>query len=69
MTKQEMCEKIRALYSEIWDCGFDVNAEWDEGEKTWVVELKREDWRGKHFVALGGLHLEQLRPNIERTQA
>jgi hypothetical protein len=40
--KNELCEKIRALYPDIGECGIDVNVEYDEDQKAWVVDLKKD---------------------------
>ena len=39
--KKELCEKIGAIYPEIGECGIDIEAAWDEKEKTWIVDLKK----------------------------
>ncbi|WP_372678921.1 hypothetical protein [Desulfosarcina sp.] len=39
--KQALCTEIRELYPDIGECEIDVQAEYDEDQKTWVVHLKK----------------------------
>jgi len=78
--KKELCDKIRRLYPDIGECGIDVDVEYDQGEKTWVVHLKKDNQKLKTFLEerdaekcmLGqkcvglGIEIAQLRANIER---
>jgi len=41
--KEELCQRIIALYPDIGECGIDVNVDFDEGQNAWVVDLKN-DW-------------------------
>jgi hypothetical protein len=46
--KEELCEKIIALYPDIGKCGIDVNVEFDEdqnigGQKSEIRRQKTED--------------------------
>ncbi len=76
--KKELCEKIRSVHPDIGECGIDVDVEWNETKKTWVVDLKKdaeelkthlepEDadgcMEGKQCVSLG-LQIAQLKANI-----
>jgi len=78
--KKELCEKIRSIYPDIGECGIDVDVEYDEAKKAWVVELKKGNqelkthlelqevddcMEGKQCVSLG-LQISQLRANIEK---
>jgi len=78
-SKEELCEKIRSIYPDIGECAIDVNVEWDEEKKAWVVDLKKDKhhlkthlepedadscMKGKQCVSLG-LQISQLRANIE----
>jgi hypothetical protein len=78
--KKELCEKIRQLYPDIGECGIDVNVEFDEEQKAWVVDLKKEKHElktfledndaeacmlGKQCVSLG-IEIAQLKANIDR---
>ena len=40
--KKILCEKIRSIYPEIGECGIDVDVEWNEEKKTWIVDLKKD---------------------------
>jgi len=77
--KEELCEKIKSIHPGIGECGIDVNVDWDEAKKTWIVDLKRDDhelkthlepedadgcMEGKQCVSLG-LQIAQLEANIE----
>ncbi len=77
--KEELCRSIKSLYPEIGQCGIDVQAEYDEAKKAWVVDLKKEGHQlktyldsedadscmeGKQCVNLG-LQVAQLVSNIK----
>lgn len=78
--KQHLCEKIRALYPDIGQCGIDVNVYYDQDQKAWVVDLKKDRHELKTFLEDGdaekcllgkqcvslGIEIAQLRVNIER---
>ena len=78
--KKALCEKIREMYPDIGECGIDVEAEYDEDQKAWVVHLKKDIHKLKTYLEDGdaekcmlgekcvGLSIEiaQLRGNIER---
>lgn len=78
--KDLLCRKIRELYPDVGECGIDVAAEYDEGQKTWVVHLKKSGRTLKTFLEEGdaekcllgqkcvglGIEIAQLRANIER---
>jgi hypothetical protein len=78
--KKELCEKIRSIYPDIGECGIDLDVEYDEAKKAWVVDLKKGNqelkthlelqevsdcMEGKKCVSLG-LQIAQLRANIEK---
>jgi hypothetical protein len=78
--KKELCEKIRSIYPDIGECGIDVDVEYDEAKKAWVVDLKKDEqelkthlelqevddcMEGKQCVSLG-LQISQLIANIEK---
>lgn len=78
--KTELCEKIKSIYPDIGECGIDVDVEYDETKKAWVVDLKKDEHElkthlelseadecieGKQCVSLG-LQIGQLRANIEK---
>jgi hypothetical protein len=76
--KKELCEKIRELYPDIGECGIDVDVDYDEAQKSWTVNLKKDQIQLKHFLedqdadlCMGGkqcvslgLEIAQLKDNI-----
>ena len=77
--KEELCQSIKSLYPEIGQCGIDVQVEYDDAQKAWVVDLKKENHHlktylesedantcmaGKQCVSLG-LQVAQLVSNIK----
>ena len=78
--KKDLCEKIRRLYPDIGECGIDVDVEYDQSQKSWVVHLKKNNQKLKTFLEEGdaekcmlgqkcvglGIEIAQLRTNIER---
>ncbi len=78
--KNTLCEKIRQLYPDIGACGIDVDVEYDQAQKSWVVNLKKDNQKLKTFLEEGdaekcmlgqkcvglGIEIAQLRVNIER---
>ena len=77
--KKELCEKIRAIYPDIGECGIDIDVEYDEDKKAWVVDLKKDQHElkthlepdeasacmdGKQCVSLG-IQIGQLKENIK----
>ena len=78
--KKALCEKIRSIHPEIGKCGIDVDVDWDEAKKAWIVDLKKDNHElkthlevqeadecmdGKQCVSLG-LQIAQLKSNLER---
>ena len=80
LDKAELCEKIRTLYPDIGECGINVDVDFDEEQKTWVVYLDKEHHKLKTFLEDGdaekcmlgqqcvslGIEIAQLRANIDR---
>jgi hypothetical protein len=78
--KAELCEKIRSIYPDIGECGIDIDVNYDQDQKSWVVYLKKDKHELKTFLEdsdaerclLGekcvglGIEIAQLRANIER---
>jgi hypothetical protein len=77
--KKELCEKITQLYPDIGECGIDIDVDYDEEQKAWVVDLKKDHHQlktfledkdadlcmdGKQCVSLG-IEIAQLRDNIK----
>ena len=78
-TKEQLCQKITEIFPDIGACGIDVDVNYDEQKKSWVVDLEKEHHHlktfleeneaqmcidGKQCVSLG-LEIAQLRKNIE----
>lgn len=78
LNKTELCKKIRSIYPDIGECGIDLNVNYDETEKAWVVDLKKDSHKlktylepedveicmiGKQCIGLG-MQISQLRSNI-----
>ena len=80
LNKHELCEKIRTIYPDIGECGIDVDVQYDDAQKRWVVNLKKNGHQLKTFLEAGdaekcmdgkqcvslGIEIAQLRGNIER---
>jgi len=78
--KEELCQRIIALYPDIGQCGIDVDVEFDEDQNTWVVDLKKDKIELKTFLEEGdaekcldgkqcvslGIEIAQLKANVER---
>jgi len=78
--KAELCEKIRTIYPDIGECGIDIDVDYDQDQKSWVVYLKKDNHELKTFLEdsdaerclLGekcvglGIEIAQLKTNIER---
>jgi hypothetical protein len=77
-SKEELCEKIRAVHPDIGACGINVDVEWDASKKAWIVDFKKDEqelkthlepedadgcMEGKQCVSLG-LQIAQLKANI-----
>ena len=50
LDKNELCEKIRTIYPDIGQCNIDLNVEYDEEQKSWMVSLKKGGRVVKHFL-------------------
>lgn len=81
-SKEELCKKISEIYPDIGECGIDITAEYDQGKKAWVIDLKKGPHELKHYleppdadacmegkqcVSLG-LEIAQLKKNIAGNQ-
>ena len=78
--KEELCKRIVDIYPDIGECGIDVQVEYDETQKRWVVDLKKNGHELKTFLEDGdaekclegiqcvslGIEIAQLRGNIDR---
>jgi len=80
LNKTELCKKIRSMYPDIGECGIDLNVNYDDTEKAWVVDLKKDNHElktylepadadmcmsGKQCIGLG-MQISQLRSNIDQ---
>ncbi len=78
--KKELCDKIRDIYPDIGECGINVDVEYDDEKKAWIVDLKKDSYElktylepedaetcmnGKQCIGLG-LQIAQLKDNINR---
>lgn len=48
--KDELCKKITSLFPDIGECGINVDVEFDDDQKCWVVDLKKERHELKHYL-------------------
>ncbi|NDY41626.1 hypothetical protein G3N55_02005 [Dissulfurirhabdus thermomarina] len=79
LDKKALCEKISQIYPDIGACQIDVDVEYDESKKAWVVHLEKDGKRldtylepeeadacmlGKECVSLG-LQVGQLVRDIK----
>jgi len=82
LDKDELCSRIRQLYPDIGECGIDLTVTYDKRQDAWVVALKKDSHKLKHFleepdakacmagkqcVALG-LEIAQMVKNIKGQQ-
>ena len=78
--KHELCKKIIELYPDIGACGIDVQVDFDDQQKAYVVNLEKDGRKlktyledgdaekcidGKQCVSLG-IEIAQLKDNIQR---
>jgi len=49
-TNQELCEKIQQIYSEIGQCGIDLEANWDPEKNVWAVDFKKGERHMRHYL-------------------
>lgn len=80
--KIELCKKITHLYPEVGVCGIDIDVDFDESKKVWIVDLKKENHELKHHLEISdaeqcmegkqcvslGLEIAQLMKNVEGNQ-
>ena len=81
--KEELCQRIVALYPDIGECDIDVKVDFDKDLNTWVVDLKKGRHELKTFLEEGdaekclegiqcvslGIEISQLKDSIERMPA
>lgn len=79
-SNQELCTRIKDVHPDIGECGIDIDVDYDEEKKAWVVDLKRGEKElktymeaedadkcmdGKQCVGLG-LQIAQLKDHIQQ---
>jgi len=76
--KQELCAKIIELYPEIGECGINVDVDYNQEKKVWIVDLHKGEHELKHHLEIPdadqcmegkqcvslGLEIAQLKKNI-----
>jgi hypothetical protein len=80
IAKEQLCSKIVELYPDIGECGIDLDVEYDDAKKAWIVDLKKDKFELKTHLEDGdadqcmlgrkciglGIEIAQLRANVER---
>ncbi|SDO35810.1 hypothetical protein [Desulforhopalus singaporensis] len=80
--KKQLCEKITSIYPDIGQCGIDIDVDFDNKERAWVVRLVKDSHKLSHYLDLPeaddcmdgkkcvslGLEIAQLRKNVEGKQ-
>ena len=51
--KNALCKKIIELYPDVGECGIDVNVDYDEEQKAWVVDLNKDHREFRTFLEDG----------------
>ena len=79
-TREELCRKITDMYPDIGVCGIDLDVEFSDDQKAWVVDLKQKNhhlrtylevddaqvcMEGKQCVSLG-MRIAELVSNIKQ---
>ena len=78
--KEELCKKIQEIYPEVGECGIDIDLEYQDDKKAWLVKLSKDQHHlntylepedaqgcliGKKCVGLG-FQISQLIENIKK---
>ncbi|MDY6903539.1 MAG: hypothetical protein SWH61_02530 [Thermodesulfobacteriota bacterium] len=78
-SNERLCEQIKTVFPDIGECGIDVNVDYDDDKKAWVVDLKKDShhlathlepedaddcMEGKKCVGLA-FQIQQLKENIK----
>lgn len=45
--KKDLCEKIKSIYPDIGECGIEIDVEYDNDKKAWVVDLEKDNHKLK----------------------
>ncbi|MFH1672955.1 MAG: hypothetical protein ABIF87_05970 [Pseudomonadota bacterium] len=40
--KEQLCKKIQELYPEVGECGIDIDLEYEDDKKAWMVKLSKD---------------------------
>lgn len=48
--KNQICDKIKSIYPDVGKCGVDIQVDFDNSNKAWVVLLKRGNQELKTFL-------------------
>ena len=48
--KAKICEKIKSIYPDVGECGIDVEVDYDEGQDSLVVYLRKGRKEIKHYL-------------------
>lgn len=81
-SKEELCKKITELYPDIGTCGIEITVEYDSQQKTWLIDMKKDNHELKHHLEIPdadacmadnqcvslALEIEQLKKNITGQQ-
>jgi hypothetical protein len=51
--QKELCDKIKALYPDLGECGIDVQVHYDGTKEAWVVDLKKNQHELKTYLEPG----------------
>lgn len=80
LNEQALCLRIREIYPDIGACGIDVQVDYDDQQRRWVVHLEKDGkqlktfldpedaelcMQGKQCVALS-IEINQLKDSIDR---
>ena len=80
MDKNLLCKKIQEIYPDIGECGIDISVDYDDEQKRWTVNLKKDDHELKTYLERGdaekcincvqcvslGIEVAQLKDSIQR---
>ena len=80
MDKNLLCKKIQEIYSDIGECGIDISVDFDDEQRRWTVNLKKDDHELKTYLEHGdaekcingvqcvslGIEVAQLKDSIQR---
>lgn len=79
---KQVCDKIVSMYPDIGVCGVDINVDYQQDEKAFLVDLKKGNRNLKHYLEVPdadnciegkqcvslGLEIAQLKNNLEGQQ-